>query len=740
MIGRRLFSLFFFTSVVMVLWLALLKDAAAQDSGEDFQQPGRLAAAVNWLVTIHQNSDGGYSAFSGGADLAPSDVGGTVDALLAIAAAGYNPASPVPGRENAPLGYLQNDATAVAAYAGQDGGKAGKLVLALTATAQDPRDFLGYNFVISLTNHLSPTGQYGVNTAFEQSLALLALHGLGDAQPAPEAVAWLVDAQDTAGDVAGSWSDGFGTDGNVDATAMAIMALLPSLGADDPAIIAARDFLARSQLPAGGWEYGPGFGANANSTALAIQAMHALGEDFYSPESEWAVDGRSPLATLLSWQGESGAFQADFGEGPFDDFFTTVQALPALAGRSYPLPGRLEAARQAVACLATLQDPLTAGWESFPGSGVDAGGTARAIEALAAFGDDPAGAQYAVNGASPLDALAALAPDYLATGRGGRVGTLLQGVVAGGGDPTDFAGYHLVISVTNYLSPTGEYAATSFGPYAHNQSILGLLAAGEAVDPAAVAWLVEAQADGGWGDVDGTASSVQVLAQLDRPVAEALNYLSANQLADGGWGFAVETSPSSTAEVGQALILAGENPFAPAWSMVLSGTVQNSADAVLALQGADGCWPNAFGPGNDPFSTVDGIMLLVGDPPFGHLDPAGIPITETDEAATTGEPVPTVAAEATSPAVAMTIIEPTATPVPSSTPAEAGSPTVTPETVAEAAETVDSTEEEAPPSSSAGETSSADENLGVAPIVAVVLISLAFVSVLGAALYYRRPR
>ena len=29
-----------------------------------------------------------------------------------------------------------------------------------------------------------------------------------------------------------------------------------------------------------------------------------------------------------------------------------------------------------------------------------------------------------------------MAPDYLATGRGGRVGTLLQGVVAGGGDPT----------------------------------------------------------------------------------------------------------------------------------------------------------------------------------------------------------------------------------------------------------------------------------------------------------------
>lgn len=739
--GKRLFSVFLTTSVVMVLWLISLQYAAAQSAAQDNQQPGRLAAAINWLVNSHQNSDGGFSAFSAGADLAPSDVGGTVDALLAMAAAGYNPDSPPPGRENTPLQFLRDNAAAVAAYAGLDGGKAGKLILALTAANENPRDFLGYNFVVSLTNHISPTGQFGVNTAFEQSLAMLALNGLENVRPAPEAVEWLLAAQETEGDLAGSWDDGFGTAGNADATAMAIMALRRGLSVDDPALVAARDFLARSQLPAGGWEYGPGFGANANSTALVIQALRALGEDFYSSESNWAVDGVSPLETLLSWQGESGGFQADFGNGPADDFFTTVQVMPALAGKPYPLPGRFEAARQAVTCLATLQDPATAGWESFPGSGVDAGGTARAIQAIAAFGADPAGEQYTVNGVTPLDALAALTPDYLAAGRGGRVGNLIQGVVAGGGDPTNFGGFNLVISATNYLSPTGEYANTAFGPYAHNQAMLGLLTAGEQVDPAAVEWLLNAQVDGGWGDADGTASSVQVLVQLDRPVAEAVSYLRSTQLGDGGWGFAESASTNSTSEVVQALVQAGENPFSPSWSRVLSGTVQSPADAVLALQGADGCWPNAFGPGNDPFSTVDGIIMLVVEPPFGDLEAvSGVPGEDAGENVTaTEEPQPTLTvAPAGAPTGAPTgtpIPEPTPTRVPEDEPTATAASTLTAEAVAvmeeEPAQPAEETE--TPPEA---EPAIAESEPAVDPIVAIVLLLLAAVAMVGVAIWY----
>ena len=54
----------------------------------------------------------------------------------------------------------------MADYAGKGGGPAGKVILGLVAANQDPRDFMGYNFVISLTEQLSSTGQYNAVNAF----------------------------------------------------------------------------------------------------------------------------------------------------------------------------------------------------------------------------------------------------------------------------------------------------------------------------------------------------------------------------------------------------------------------------------------------------------------------------------------------------------------------------------------------------------------------------------------------
>jgi hypothetical protein len=187
-------------------------------------------------------------------------------------------------------------------------------------------------------------------------LALLGLAAVNE--PAEEAaVAWLLERQAQAGELGGSWDDGYGTEGSVDTTALAVMALVAhGRHADHEATTRARDFLARAQLESGAWEYGPGYGANGNSTALAIQALIALGEDVYFPESPWARQGHSPLMVLLGWQNlDTGAFQADFGAGPFDDFFTTVQAIPAVAGLPFPLPGEAAVAMAAPA----LESPPT---------------------------------------------------------------------------------------------------------------------------------------------------------------------------------------------------------------------------------------------------------------------------------------------------------------------------------------------------------------------------------------------
>lgn len=313
--------------IVLLSWLALWQPAAsaapASQEGAPRSPAVALTAAAEWLVATHQNSDGGFTSFSTGANNAPSDVGGTVDALLALAATDRD--------VSAQIAYLTADAEAVAAYAGQDGSTAGKLALALAAADEDPGDFGGQNYVVRLTEHLSPTGQYGVTNAFNQALALLGLAAAGESAP-ETAVAWLTGLQATEGDLAGSWDDGFGTAGNADATAMAVLALLRGgFDPSDPAIQTALDFLSRTQLASGGWEYGAGFGENANSTALVIQALAVAGEDLDSQDGRWSKGGRTPIDALLSWQSASGAFQADLGSGRADDFFATVQAIPALA-------------------------------------------------------------------------------------------------------------------------------------------------------------------------------------------------------------------------------------------------------------------------------------------------------------------------------------------------------------------------------------------------------------------------
>jgi hypothetical protein len=412
---------------------------------------------------------------------------------------------------------------------------------------------------------------------------------------------------------------------SVDTTALSIMALIAAgVPQDDPAVEDGLDFLAESQLETGGWKSGPDeiLLENANSTGLALQALAAAGVDFYADDGSWSKNGRSPLSALLSWQNTTGAFQAVSGQGSVDDFLATAQAIPAVTGKPLPLPARFESARRAVSCLATLQDVETGGWEQFDTFGVNAAGTSRAIQAIAAAGQDPQSDNWTPGEVNAVDALEDLTPDYLSKERGGRVGIVIQGVSAAGEpyDPSDFAGYDLPLKLSGYLSPTGEYANTAFGVVAHGEAMLGLMAAGETVDPAAVDFLLDAHIDGDWGAPDGNGISLNVLGRLGIGVPEAIANLRETQAADGGWGFDLPSDPSSSSEVVQGLIQSRENPFSPAWSKVVSGTISNAADMLLAQQGESGCWSNSWNLAEDPFFTTDGIMLLVQQPDWGVRD------------------------------------------------------------------------------------------------------------------------
>jgi hypothetical protein len=293
----------------------------------------QIERAVDWLVREHQNDDGGYSSFSRGANLAPSDVGGTVDAILAIAGGGFDPAGVYPGEITTPVDFLKTNIQAVRTYTEEDGGQAGKLILALVAAGMNPRDFGGVDIVASLESRLGVEGNYGVDDPFKQSLAILGLAGAGEPIQEP-AINWLEGHQAENG----SWDDGFGTDNNADATALAIMALVAAgKTIEAEAVAGGLEYLKYSQEENGGWAYSPGFGTSANSTAMVIQALAATSIDWYSASNEWSKNGNSPLDALLSFQAQNGSFQSDVGDGLFDDFFATVQSIPALAGKPFPI-------------------------------------------------------------------------------------------------------------------------------------------------------------------------------------------------------------------------------------------------------------------------------------------------------------------------------------------------------------------------------------------------------------------
>lgn len=301
----------------------------------------RADLALTWMHA-QQLPDGAWG-FGG----TPS-AGATLDAVLAYAAAGYDPATVTPtGGTQSALAYLASQAYT---YTHDVTGtvhpaSAGKLVLGVVAADADPTAFgmyptghvsagLALNLVDALRGAYQPaTGAYSstaVKDAFtngnagivNQSWAMLGLAAAGEVLPAPS-VAFLAGLQLSDG----SWS-------GVDNTGVAVQALF---AAGEPAtatgIVSSTAYFKAQQDATGGW-------GNANSTAYAIQALLAAGEDLWA--ARWQGDGRSPVQALLAYQKPDGPFVYQWQDPtPYwnpteDNGMATWQALPALVGVSYP--------------------------------------------------------------------------------------------------------------------------------------------------------------------------------------------------------------------------------------------------------------------------------------------------------------------------------------------------------------------------------------------------------------------
>jgi len=228
------------------------------------------ADAAMAYVGAHQQANGSFPGFSA--------IGSTADAVLDMAATGYD-------RVPDAIGYLRRQVrrgniTGV--------GLTAKVVMAVEAAGDDPRNFGGENLIRHLRRVEGPRGRFGDAAVFDQALVILALRS---ASVTPDALAlgWLVDAQCPDG----GWqfdhphratenkhcrdvndpSDFFFSDTNT--TAYAVMALHGIATPYDPFAF----FTAIRDAAYHGWGYTWGFRrTDANSTALVIQAYAGAGK------------------------------------------------------------------------------------------------------------------------------------------------------------------------------------------------------------------------------------------------------------------------------------------------------------------------------------------------------------------------------------------------------------------------------------------------------------------------------
>lgn len=541
-----------------------------------------------------------------------NNVGGTIEALFAIAAANQDPAE-WNNRGESLTTYLLAEGLPYATAPAQTG----KLALGVAAAGLDPRDFVDADLVLSLTEYYSPTtGSFGP-TNWDQALAMLGWRAAGEQIPL---TATIQLRNRINGD--GGWSYVPGDASDTDSTALALEALVAG---GDPItstfVISGLNYLENAQEADGGFHYQPTFGSNANSTGYALQGVIAAGGDPLTVP--FTISGTNPITYLLNLQTPSGGFAfVDVNEGP--NLFATVQVVPGLVGKPFPYLSNAVAQRNAIEW--TLDQQQDNG--SF--DGFNPGATLDAVMALKAGGIDPLTLE-SPTGNTPLDYLTAEAEAY-ATTSASAAGKLTVGVLAAGGDPRNLDGFDAVATLTEFYSPTsGSFGTNS---YAQAWGLLGYAATDTAIPAEAVAYANSiAATGGGWAfepnasaaESDATGLMLQALAaagvsRTDPVVVEAFAYLHEAQNGDGGFpGFDTLTSPVNTGVVLQAFAAYGEKPDSLEWTTFLEDgsasalTWQTPADRILTFQSFEGGFSGFSGP-NDPYSTYQALIGIIGAP------------------------------------------------------------------------------------------------------------------------------
>lgn len=336
--------------------VAALLAAGTLSTGVSAQADYRGAAnsAVSWLKT-QQQPDGSFQGFG---------VGSTVDAGLALVAAGENPAEFAQGNATA-WSFLQSKAADLA----KTPGSAGKTLILLGAMKMNG-ELGGVNLVNTVVNSYDPaTGHYGKDV-IGHAFAMLGLRALGKDVPA-KAVDFLKSTQTPEGGWAFSGDTAAGG-ADTNTTAVVIQALVAA-GAYKTegygtVIKKAVSFLDSQQNADGGFPYQKNDPqsneSDVNSTAYVSQAMYIL-------RNYTTADAAN--AFIAGLQKQNGAFQWKKSEAA-DNAGATYQAVPALLHATLAMPVPKSAAGGQAGTVPGM-----------PSTGSPADGLLTAVAALAAI-------------------------------------------------------------------------------------------------------------------------------------------------------------------------------------------------------------------------------------------------------------------------------------------------------------------------------------------------------------------
>jgi hypothetical protein len=563
--------------------------------------PAQRSAALglHWLRAFQETGGGlaGHVGFTAEAIFGARAVGLPMDALQALAGR--------PARD-----FLRD---ASGRYAAGNAAQAGKALAGAVAADLDPHDTGGVDLIAVLVDRYDPSsGWYGASV-WDQSWAMIGLAAAGEPIPAAARPA-LAAARSSAG----GWGALAGAETpDSDSTGLALQAMAAAgAKAEDPEIAAALTWLAGLRQADGGFAHEDAAGpSNLNATALALQGLLALSEDLAG--DRWAPGGVGPLQFLSERQENSGRFRFGPTQEDISDLVASLQAVPAVAGRSLPLGGP----RAAIGRGAVWMGAHRGADGSF--EGFNPGGSIDAVLALAASGIDPESLPGPDGrpGPSVRSYLTAAAADY--AGRGpSAAGKLATGAIALGADPRNFGGEDLVARIQNSYDPTtGTFG--SGGTWDQSWAILGLAAAEAEIPPLAVLQTQLAAAPGGgWGfearaaeaDPDSTGLALQALAAAgldqDHPSLRlAVNRLFELQNADGGWGEGASNASSTAMAIG-GLVAVGQAVDGAGWMPAAAGRPARSPrEALLSLQAPGGGFAGFSGP-EDPGASYAALLGL----------------------------------------------------------------------------------------------------------------------------------